>query len=71
MNDFDGALDEQGMGGGAMVGEIRCLMCSRRLADVVDGTNGRARLVPPAGRSAAPILVERLVHRAAAAARAR
>ena len=41
-----------------MYGEVRCLMCARHLADVVDGGRGRPRLSPPAGQSAAPILVE-------------
>lgn len=42
-----------------MVGELRCLNCSRHLADVVDGGGGRMALGPPAGQSAAPILVKR------------
>ena len=50
--------DQQGMGVRMMVGELRCLNCSRYLADVVDGGAGRRRLIPPAGRETAPILVE-------------
>ena len=42
-----------------MVGELRCLNCSRHLADVVDGGTGRRELRPPAGQGAAPILVKR------------
>ena len=42
-----------------MLGEMRCLNCARYLADVVGDGHGRPRLTPPAGQSAAPILVER------------
>jgi DNA-directed RNA polymerase subunit RPC12/RpoP len=42
-----------------MFGELRCLNCSRHLADVVDGGSGRPRLSHPGGRTTAPILVER------------
>jgi DNA-directed RNA polymerase subunit RPC12/RpoP len=37
--------------------ELRCLNCSRHLADVVRGDDGRSRLRPPFGRGKAPILV--------------
>ena len=37
--------------------ELRCLNCSRHLADVVRADDGRARLRPPFGRGEAPILV--------------
>ncbi len=40
-----------------MLGELRCLNCARHLADVVDGGAGHARLNPPAGQAALPILV--------------
>ena len=45
-----------------MVGELRCLNCSRHLADVVDGGRGRLRLSPPAGHATAPILVEQTAY---------
>jgi hypothetical protein len=44
-------------GSGVMIGELRCLNCSRHLADVVDVVDGRPRLEPPAGRSTTPVLV--------------
>lgn len=42
-----------------MIGELRCLNCSRHLADVVDGDRGLPRVTPPSGHPTAPILVVR------------
>lgn len=40
-----------------MIGELRCLNCSRHLADVVHGTSGRVKLVAPGGDANGMILV--------------
>jgi hypothetical protein len=42
-----------------MVAEVRCVNCSRHLADVVVGERGLPRLGPPSGQATTPILVVR------------